>query len=67
MSLLHLKSLVDEKKTLTFRLAPDDMKEKGKYICEINSVDDEHILFADTIENLMNKLERKDVFQTKIK
>ena len=61
MSLLNLKNLVDERKTISFYLTPEDMQDKGKYVCEISSSDDEHLLFGNSIESLLSKLERRDV------
>lgn len=61
MSMQSLESLVDEKRTVSFYLAPEALKSKGKYVCEIGSSDDEHLLFADSFDELLNKLERKSL------
>jgi hypothetical protein len=61
MSMQHITSLVDSGKTVSFYLAPENIKNKGKYICEVSIKDDGHIIFAETIESLLTKLERKNV------
>jgi hypothetical protein len=56
----HLKKLVEDGKTVAFYLAPKEVEDRGIYICEIGSKDTELFVFAETFEDLFNKLERKD-------
>jgi len=60
VSAQHIANLIDNGKIVSFCLSTD----KGKYVCEISSKEkgkEERFVFGDTIEEILNKLERKDI------
>ena len=58
MSLQNLENLIDEGKRVTFYLSPSS---KARYVCEIDDrKDEEHMVYADTVVELLHKLERKE-------
>jgi hypothetical protein len=61
MSLEAIKNLIESGKTVSFYLTPENLKEHGMYTCQISAKDDEHLVFADTLLMLSEKLQRRDV------
>ena len=58
MSMEHLAKLIDEGKKVSFYLSPSPYH--AKYVCDIEDrKDEEHMVFADTVQGLLVKLERK--------
>lgn len=55
-----IKSLVDQGKFVIFYLTPKIAAEKGKYTAEIEYHDEDFYVFADSFEQLLYKLERKE-------
>jgi hypothetical protein len=58
MSVQHLTKLIHEGKRVSFYLSPTP--HRGKYVCDVDIKDDEHLVYADTVEELLRKLERKE-------
>lgn len=59
MSMEHLQKLMDEGKKISFYLSPSP--HHSKYVCDIEDRrDEEHLVFADTVQGLIQKLERKE-------
>ena len=59
MSIEHLAKLIDEGKKISFYLSPSP--HHSKYVCDIEDrKDEEHMVFADTVQGLLIKLERKE-------
>jgi len=54
-----IQKLIDEGKIVSFYKSPD--QERGLYVCEIHVTDEDCLLYADTIAELLHKLERKDI------
>ena len=59
MSLEHLARLLDEGRRVSFFLSPDS--DRGKYVCDVGSKDEEHFVFANSVEGLVMKLERREM------
>jgi hypothetical protein len=55
-----LSKLVDEGKTITFYYSPDEGKER-LYTAEISKKDEEIFVYAQSMQSLLAKLERKDI------
>jgi hypothetical protein len=62
----HLKALVDEGKVVSLSKVPDDIKNKGKMMCQIESKDAEYFMFAETIEELFEKLKRRELLEKRV-
>jgi len=55
----HLTKLIDEGKKISFYLSPSP--HHAKYVCDIEDrKDEEHMVFADTVQGLLVKLERRE-------
>ena len=60
MGLEHLAKLIDEGKKISFYLSPYPHHER--YVCDVDDrKDEEHLVFADTVEDLFQKLGRKEL------
>jgi hypothetical protein len=58
MGIEHLAKLINEGKKISFYLSPYPHHEK--YVCDVDDrKDEEHLVFADTVEDLFHKLGRK--------
>lgn len=65
MSMDHLQKLMDEGKKISFYLSPSPYH--SKYVCDIDDRrDEEHLVFADSIQGLLQKLERKEFSGSRI-
>lgn len=61
MSIKNLEKFVNEGKRVTFYLSTSP-NFKSKYVCVIDDCkDEEHIVYADSVTELMYKLERKEL------
>jgi len=57
-----MRALLEQGKTISFYMSSESSKDHGLITCQISSKNDEHhLVFADTIEHLFEKLYRRDV------
>jgi len=59
MSMQQLTKIIDEGRQVSFFTSP--YPDRGKYVCDVGSEDEEHFVFANSIEGLFNKLNRKEI------
>jgi hypothetical protein len=60
MSIESIKNLIESGKTVSFYMTPDTLKEHGIYTCQVSAKDDEHLVFANTLQTLCEKMGRRD-------
>ena len=60
MSFESIKSIIEDGKIVSFYMTPDSMKEHGIYTCQVSAKDDEHFVFANNLQNLCEKMGRRD-------